>query len=245
MGNDSKMEVVSVKKIYTTIIVILLIVALCGCDFHNQENDNASIHEWSANYKPQNYFEDCKPVDNAVGEQSGFNKEYYSLEFSKTIDTNTLKEENMIPDIGNFSVHSCYAQYDKSNFVFVLLEWVNEKGDTISLVAAPSPVDKIIINEKNQLEPFDSDGSVLSPIFTVTSRDDILIYADGLEKEVKRITYQNDTGWFQFEGSQGTDYKTMVDYLDWFWEHPLDLAIFNSAIKNQQRDNISNAGIGE
>ena len=94
MGNDSKMEVVSVKKIYTTIIVILLIVALCGCDFHNQENDNASIHEWSANYKPQNYFEDCKPVDNAVGEQSGFNKEYYSLEFSKTIDTNTLKEEN-------------------------------------------------------------------------------------------------------------------------------------------------------
>ena len=205
MGNDSKMEVVSVKKIYTTIIVFLLIVALCGCDFHNQENDNASIHEWSANYKPQNY------------------KEYYSLEFSKTIDTNTLKEENIIPDIGNFSVHSCYAQYDKSNFVFVLLEWVNEKGDTISLVAAPSPVDKIIINEKNQLEPFDSDGSVLSPIFTVTSRDDILIYADGLEKEVKRITYQNDTGWFQFEGSQGTDYKTMVDYLDWFWEHPLDL----------------------
>lgn len=201
---------------------------LCACNSQNQKEQDKTIHGWTQDYKPEDYFVDCKPLENAIGEQGGFNQTFYSADYRKSHDVNELEKTELIPDMENFFLRKCYTQYDEAGrFIFMILDWSNNE-ETISLVVSPYfPVDRVLIEEKNKSEPFDSSGKALSPVPTVTSRDDILVFAEGLKNEVKKITYRNDTVWYQLEGSRGIDYETMASFLDWFWEHPLDITVFD------------------
>jgi hypothetical protein len=65
---------------------------------------------------------------------------------------------------------------------------------------------------------------------TVTERDGVQIVAEGRENQNKTLTFQNDTGWYQIEGSWNDSYESVAELLDFVWEHPVDFDRFDKSL---------------
>jgi hypothetical protein len=65
---------------------------------------------------------------------------------------------------------------------------------------------------------------------TVTERDGVQIVAEGNKNRDKTLTFQNDTGWYQVEGSWNDSYESVAELLDWVWEHPIDFDLFDMSL---------------
>jgi len=72
----------------------------------------------------------------------------------------------------------------------------------------------------------DENGNAVEPGVTVTERDGVRIVTTGGKTQEKTITYQTDSGWYRITGSWNDSYEAVVELLDWFWAHPLDLSRF-------------------
>ncbi len=142
-----------------------------------------------------------------------------------------FEAEGIIPTIADHPEQSFSVSYNGDGSLYkVVFTWMR-RGDGIAeysdltLIAAPKELHEItdVI-----LVRVDDDGNNLPPYVTETIRDGVRILAEGAEDENKTLTWQTNKGWYQIQGSFMDGYEVMVELLDWFWEHPLDIDRFSA-----------------
>jgi hypothetical protein len=142
-----------------------------------------------------------------------------------------FEAEGIIPVIADHTEQSFVAAYNGDGSLYKVELWWMRRGDGLAeysdlkIIAAPKELHEItdVI-----LVRVDDEGNNLPPYVTETIRDGVRILAEGAEDENKTITWQTDKGWYRIGGSFMDSYESMVELLDWFWEHPLDLERFSA-----------------
>ncbi len=143
-----------------------------------------------------------------------------------------FESEGLIPAVPDHPEQSFAAEYNGDGSLYKLEFWWMRRGESIEeysdleFIVAPKELheisDVIMIR-------VDSEGNELPPYITETVRDGISIFAEGSENENKTLTWQTDKGWYRICGCWKDSYDSMVELLDWFWEHPLDQERFAAA----------------
>lgn len=72
----------------------------------------------------------------------------------------------------------------------------------------------------------DENGVQIKERYTETERDGVTITATGRADSEKSLTFEKDGVWYQIIGSWNDSFEDVVDLLDWFWAHPIDLERF-------------------
>jgi hypothetical protein len=132
----------------------------------------------------------------------------------------------------------CAVNYNADGSIYSLnFLWHSRDPDVysdLSITAGYQEVEKITDCIVVEVDDY---GNIVAPAVTATERDGIRIVAEGNENRDKTLTFQNETGWYQIEGSWNDGYPSMAYLLDWVWEHPVDFTLFPI----EAGDNITSA----
>ncbi len=193
---------------------------------------NTPVLTWSSGFAAAEYFKyssNFKSLFEGVGETkmlsdhmpSWASERYFSDEQA------AMETEGVIPSLPDYPLFTCVARYNEDDSLYsVTFSW-RRQGDSyghLSIVAGYQEIEEI---EDCIFIPVDENGNIVPPAVTVTERDGIQIIAEGKENQPKTITFQNDTGWYQITGSSFDSYESVVELLDWLWEHPVDFEQFS------------------
>ncbi|MBO7354456.1 MAG: hypothetical protein J6U61_09435 [Lachnospiraceae bacterium] len=191
---------------------------------------NAGTQTWSHSMAAADYFKNAGKGNTSVSSSADLVMGPSALTVLMNDRRAEFEAEGIIPTIANHPEQSFSASYNGDGSLYkVVFTWMR-RGESLaeysdlSLIAAPKELheisDVIFIR-------VDDAGNELPPYVTETVRDGIRIFAEGAENENKTLTWQTDKGWYQICGSFKDSYESMVSLLDWFWEHPLDRALFS------------------
>lgn len=198
----------------------------------SSQKEGNRVQIWDDSYSPKQYFKHADEADGNTSASSLADCEILYAEARRFSDDRALLEsENVIPVMDTHPLFFAEAHYNSDgSLIRVVLSWHRRDADGLEnysdlTVTAGyeevSQVDDCIAIE------LDDKGNIVEPGVTVTERDGIRIVAVGSEDQKKTITFQNDNGWYQIEGSWNDRYEDMVELLDWFWEHPIEFSRFS------------------
>lgn len=123
---------------------------------------------------------------------------------------------------------TCSANYFSDGSFYSLIVTWDRRGDgeygSLSVTAGYQELEMPVCD---QIEiEVDENGNIIEPAITVTERQGVQIVARGNENRKKTLTFENNYGWYQIEGSWNNSYSDIIALLDWFWEHPIDFERF-------------------
>ncbi len=199
------------------------------------ETAKVNAQEWTDAMKAGDYFKNSGKKYSGESEMSSASLVMgpSAVVCSLSEERETFEEAGILPEMPEHAEHSFSASYNGDASLYkVEFHWMRRgRSDDrtvdyysdLKLTAAPKELHEIsdVVYVRT-----DENGTVIPPYVTVTQRDGVLIYAEGRETEQKTIAWKTDAGWFEVFGSWNDSYEDVVALLDWFFEHPLDLALF-------------------
>lgn len=189
------------------------------------------VLQWAPGFAAQDYFAYNEGAVQDTGAQS-----VVDADIASTYDAvrwfsdcrADWEAADRLPVLADWPLFDCGAYYDADGaLAHIVFHW-HRQGPTqpygdLSLTVGRQEVPQI--SDCIYVE-LDDDGNILPPAVTVTRRDGVSIVAEGREGRDKTLTFQNDNGWYRIEGSWNDGYNTLVQLLDWVWQHPLDWAAY-------------------
>lgn len=198
--------------------------------YRNTSEQPRSILHWSQEWAANDYFLYCNTTTDGVSTSNSLDSSAipYAEERDFSDWRELLEADEVVPMIDSHPLFNCIVHYNDDGSVFsVNISWHRrgEKTDysDLSIIAGYQVVEQI--EDCISIE-VDAKGNIVEPHITVTERDGVQIIAEGRENQGKTITFQNERGWYQISGSFNDSYESVVELLDWFWEHPLDFSRF-------------------
>lgn len=191
------------------------------------EQDDA-MQKWNQDFSATDYF--TNSLENGNGPdfsqvQGCFVGYPKSRDFSD--ERKLLEADGVIPLMDEHPLFYCVTNYsDEETLDHVSFQWnaYHDAGNSRYLVVVGEMVweqvdDYICVNT--------SDGEMaLAPTMTVTERDGIQIMAGGGPDRDKLMVFEKDGLWYYIEVAWEDNYEDIVMLMDWFWEHPVDMARF-------------------
>lgn len=214
-------------------IVACVCIALIGIFNLLPRNQSNRIQKWNNGYTADFYFKYSKDtINDEMDSKVVFDPD--SLPYDETRyfsdERSNFEAEGIIPRIDTHPLYHCYVNYKEDGSVYSIeMSWHRRDSNSIENYSDLTVLVGIEKVEKfSDCDTFEVDaaGNIIEADVTVTERDGIHIIGEGSEKRKKTLTYQNDYGWYQFSGSWNDDYESVVNLLDWFWNHPLDFSKF-------------------
>lgn len=189
-----------------------------------------SVLHWSEGWNASDFFMYSNTASGGTSTSHSLDSSaiLYAEERTFSDRREQLEADKVIPLIDSHPLFDCIVHYNDDGSIFsVNISWHRRGEGTdysdLKIIAGYQEVEQI---KDCVVVEVDTNGNIVEPNITVTERDGIQIVAEGGEKRGKTITFQNDHGWYQISGSSSDSYETVVDLLDWFWEHPLDFSYF-------------------
>ncbi|MBQ7500932.1 MAG: hypothetical protein IJT91_08565 [Clostridia bacterium] len=198
--------------------------------------NDSKMQQWSESMTADDYFKnncDNKSMGNTSSSSSFPSLAVPPYSFAVSLDDGRekLEKDGVLPEMPDYTEHSFQAEYNEDGTLYkVWFMWMRrsesglEEYSDLTLIAAPKEVHEI---SDTVSVPTDENGDILPENVTLTERDGVTIIAKGSENEEKTITWQTKQGWYQITGSWNDSYEDMVELLDWFWSHPLELSRFD------------------
>ena len=220
---------------YGSLAACLCLVVLGACALLSPaapELSGKPVLQWSAAFTANDYFKYNESAENG-GVFSGSDKSlpYAPWAFTRSFSDSRvqLETEGVIPLMGEHPQFNCEANYNEDGSIYSLILSWHIRGSSLddysdlTVTAGYQEIEQI---QDYTIIELDANGNIVKPAVTVTQRDGIMIVAEGNENRNKTITFQNQYGWYQIQGSFNDSYAPMVQLLDWFWEHPVDFKLF-------------------
>ena len=217
---------------YGSLAACLCILLLGACALFKPaapELSGKPVLQWSATFSANDYFRYSDGLENSgVGTSS--DNSYVPWAFTRSFgDTRKqLEAEGVIPVLDEHPQFRFAATYNEDGSIYsIIVSWhIRGSFDNYSGLTVTAGYQEIEQIQDCLIIWLDENGNIIEPAITVTQRDGVLIVAEGYEYGKKTITFQNQYGWYQIEGSFNDSYAPMVELLDWFWEHPIDFGRF-------------------
>ena len=178
-----------------------------------------------------------------------------TMPYETTVDHSAAREAmetlGMIPDLPAYDVFSCRAYHTEDGSLYgVTFSWFmsgDEDGTYhhLTLTAAQEEV----WMPGDQLLSVGADGSTVrasargreSLLHTENlpsgarafQREGVRIVAMGWADTDKLLTFADDQGWYEITGTSDDSAETLLTLCDWLWEHPMDLAYFETSVDEQ------------
>lgn len=186
-----------------------------------------AVLEWSENFRPEDYFKYNLDIDNVVSSNSLADSAiFYATSRDFSGYRGQMETDGVIPAMPNHPLYTCSVCYNEDNSIFsVKFSW-HQRGETYSDLSIMAGYQEVKLIQDCIVIEVDDAGNIVPPSVTVTERGGIQIVAEGNENRKKTITFQNETAWYQITGSWGDSYESMVELLDWVWEHPINFDLF-------------------
>ena len=220
---------------YCSLAMCLCLVTLGACAVFKPaapEPSGKPVLKWSATFSANDYFKYSDSLENSgVGSSSDMSIAYVPWAFTRSFSDAREKLEagGAIPVLSEHPQFNCAANYNEDGSIYSLVLSWHIRGrslDDYSDLTVTAGYQEIVQIQDCLSIGLDENGNIVEPAVTVTQRDGVLIVAEGYEYGKKTITYQNQHGWYQIEGSFNDNYAPMVLLLDWFWERPIDFERF-------------------
>ena len=217
-------------KKFGAIVICLCLIALIGACSAPQEVKLDSfgnpILRWSKRFSPEDYFK--YSIDVMSGESVCYSYPATPEPYAdmRLFDERAqLEAEAIIPILDGYPLFNCVVFYNEDGSIFSLGFGWNKRGKEYSNLGI-TVSDREVEQVKGCVAIYrDEDGNIVDPPVTVTERDAVYIMAGGNEHMGTTITFQNESGWYQIEGSS-CSYEDVVTLLDWFWKYPVDFERF-------------------
>lgn len=219
-------------------------VAACVClvtvgafrIFHHSTSKKI-IQQWSEQLSPYDYFKynNEERGDTSISTSNSLTDSaipYAEARFFSD-ERKQLESEGVIPIMANHPLFDCEVYYNEDDSIYSLKFAWHSRGDVYSDLSITAGYQEVEQIEDCIIIETDDDGNIITPSVTVTKRDDIQIIAEGNENREKTITFQNDSGWYQIKGSFNDNYASVVELLDWIWEHPVNFTRFPMEAGNE------------
>lgn len=190
------------------------------------------VLQWSVGFDAADYFSYNKTKDFNVDSSKSIADHAlpYVAQRNFSDDRALLEAEGAIPQMENHPLFNCVAGYNEDGSIYsVTLSWHCRDGEKLeyySDLTITAGYQEVEMIEDCCVVEVDENGNIVPDAVTVTERDGVQIIAEGNENRNKTLTFQNEHGWYQIEGSWNDSYEDVVYLLDWIWEHPLDFSRF-------------------
>ena len=237
------------RAIILGLITLLLFIVAIGCTGHNSSDDSTTsehtqentdtpeptskpVLQWSAAFSANDYFKYSDGLENSVvNSSSDMSVASYPWAFVRSFTgaREQLEADGVIPIMTEHPQFYCEAHYNEDSSIYSLvLSWHIRGGslEEYSDLTITAGYHEIVQIQDCLSIAVDENGNIIEPAVTVTQRDGVLIVAEGYEYGKKTVTFQNQYGWYQIEGSFNDSYTPIVLLLDWFWENPIDFEYF-------------------
>lgn len=196
--------------------------------FHHGSKKN-QIQQWSEQLSSDDYFKYSNEINGDTISSSDSITDSaipYAEVRSFSDQRKQLESEGVIPVMANHPLFDCQVYYNKDGSIYSVKFVWHSRGDVYSDLSITAGLQEVKQIEDCILIEIDDEGNIIPPGVTITDRDGIQIIAVGNENREKTITFQNDSGWYQIQGSFNDSYESVVELMDWIWENPIDFARF-------------------
>lgn len=181
-----------------------------------------TVLQWNDHFTAENYFKyNSSSGETSTSDSLADSEIPYAFSRYFSDQRTQFEESNMIPVISDYMLYNCVVYYNEDGSIFSINHSWHRYGDnysTMNMIIGKQEVPQI--SDCIDVE-IDANGNIVPPAVTVTERDGIQIVAQG-----NTLTFQNDAAWYQITGSGNAYHETMVELLDWLWEHPVDFDRF-------------------
>ena len=187
------------------------------------------VQNWSEGFPAEHYFRYCsRPEAEAQTVDCKLAEDAYPYTETRFFSDwrSQLEEKGAIPVLENHPLFYLTAHYYSDGSLYsVELSW--HRRDPQDAGGLDSYSDLTVLAGYEEIPIIEDCIDMRAQrAVTVTEREGISIVAQGLEDTKKTLTYQTEHGWYQLSGSGFDSYESVVELLDWFWQHPLDLSQF-------------------
>jgi hypothetical protein len=206
-----------------------LCLVVAGMVYRLSSGSNKPVLQWSTGFQAASYFKyNVKSEGNSSSDSIvDIATIPYDSERYFSDDRNQMEADGIIPEMPDYPLYTCMAHYNEDGSLFcVTFSW-HQRGDWYSDLSITAGLQEVKMIQDCLSVEMDKNGNIVPSAVTVTERDDIQIVAEGSEKQTKALTFQNDTGWYQIKGSWNDSYESLVELLDWVWEHPIAFELFD------------------
>ena len=187
------------------------------------------VQEWNPSMKAKDYFKNSGKGNGSDGLSAAADLVMGPSAVMVPLEDRReeFEADEILPQMEDRTEYDFCAEYNGDGSLYKLTFLWMRRGDNaeysdLTLTAAPKEP-----HEVNCCAVAEGvGGGHVPPYVTVTERDGVLIYAKGRENHEKTLTWQTEAGWYEIRGSFNDSYENTAALLDWFWEHPLDLALF-------------------
>lgn len=196
-----------------------------------REHRDSSLQREDSGYSAADYFKDCDTTAQ-FGMSTSPQLADSALPYTETRDFSdrrgALEANGVIPIIETHPLFSLQAHYNEDGSLYcVELFWYRRDSlEAYSDLKVVTGYEEVKIPSDCIVVEVDENGDPIEPAVTVTERDGVQIIGYAGNRTDKTLTYQNENGWYQISGSWNDSYEAVVELLDWFWDHPLDLEQF-------------------
>lgn len=185
------------------------------------------VLQWSEQFSAKDYFkynsDDGISSSNSIADSAI----PYAHTRSFSDEREKLAADGVIPAMSDYPLFDCTANYNEDGSIYSLIFSWHKRGSEYSDLSITAGYQEVELIEDCIFVELDEYGNIKEPAVTVTDRDGIQIIAEGGDNRKKTITFQNDSGWYQIEGSWNDRYEDMAMLLDFIWEHPVDFERFD------------------
>lgn len=210
-------------------------IAACVCfvtvsafQIFNHESPKKNIQRWSKHFAAEDYFKYSNEERGNISTSTILSDSippYTEARFFSE-ERHQLESEGVIPIMVNHPLFDCEVDYNEDGSIYCIKFVWHSRGDAYSDLSITAGFQEVEQIQDYIVIEVDDNGNIIPPAVTVTERDGIQIIAEGKENWNKTITFQNDSGWYQIEGSWNDNFASVVELLDWIWEHPVDFTKF-------------------
>ena len=178
-----------------------------------------------------------------------------TMPYETTVDHSAAREameaSGLIPVLSAYDLFSCQAYYtEDGSFYGATFSWYmsgDENGiyHHLTLMVAPEevwmPGDQLLSvgTDGETMRTSARGGESLLSAETLPSgarafqREGVRIVALGWADTDKLLTFADDQGWYEITGTSDDSVETLLTLCDWLWEHPMDLAYFETSVDEQ------------
>jgi hypothetical protein len=206
-----------------------LVVLVCAVYRISPGNSSKPVLKWSKGFQAADYFAYNEGNENGTSSSSSLDMSAipYASERSFSDYRDQMEADGIIPEMPDHPLFECIGRYNEDGSVFSVTFVWRQRGDVYGDLKITAGLQEVEMIEDCVFAEVDEDGNIVSPAVTVTERDGVQIVAEGNENRDKTLNFQNDTGWYQITGSWNDSYESVVQLLDWVWEHPVDFDRFD------------------
>lgn len=211
-----------------TAACVCLVVGAVAANFNKTTDTGNHIQKWCSGFSADQYFMYAQQEEEVSEECESDMAIPYEESRYFSDDRLMFESNNVIPVMEQNYTFYAQANYNSDGSIYnIELKWHRDSDmEQYSHLAVTIGYEEVPqIKDCIEIE-VDDKGNVIEPGVTVTERDGVQIVAVGNEDRDKTVTFQNDSGWYQIEGSWKDSYEEVIALLDWFWEHPIDFTDF-------------------